>query len=1568
LAQQPNRPAIAFRHLGLSHNANSMTDDMAGMDAYDLAPERWPQDANIVNHPVVSRFLEGAIQDEGEKTELGFGEEYSIDDIYNVHQNYPLIDDADSSQHSALIDAIEGKNLVIEGPPGTGKSQTITNLIAAAMAQGKKVLFVAEKLAALEVVYSRLDKAGLGEFCLELHSHKSQKLKVLEEVDLRLKKHGHYRSPTEIVADIDRYEELKSALKSHARKINQPWKQTGKTLHEIFMAATRYRNELNIKPDRLHPVGYSGENFDSLVQRRNLDLVTTYQKVFQAIADQLDAGVGLQSHPWFGVQNTDLMLFDMEGVQASLQNWQTSLSALLAESEQIAEQLEWASDEITTTVSDVQTLIDALQTIPQLEGNELLNSLPLLRGDALINAKRYVALFDEIRSCKVLLTKLLGEDILSNLAIYDEWLAQSEVLERLVSYDSNMQSIADAIRRMQNMEAELALLNETFSGVAAALGNNADKLLSLSPAGLEEFQLIMKLVTQLQPSYWKHRDWLFDNDELDELLPVLRSELDELKVLQSSLAELFALERIPDDAEIHNLQSTLVNGGIFKWFKGRWRQARKQLKGYGIQPKIKYKQLLKGLDSLSHYAKNRKQLYSNQRYIDLLGEHLRGIETDIDMIEALRTWYSQVRKHYGIGFGVKVALGNAILDLPISTAQAIRSLSDQGIQSKLSKLQLDLTEIRVVFKPVEALQRHDILLNGEQSPIHQISQTIPLIISQFSPLTENDALTVAELISYVEKLGQFKHKVSQWNLLEFDSAIFNEGIAIDLNAALVDHDVLSKIRSTVNLADQLDRNLTQPYLRQYLYKNSCQATFETFANWLSELTNHLVEYQMAYQHFAELVKLDINSWTDQCGLQLNHLLVRNNEALQHPETLQSWLDYFRVRDQLSSNGLDKLIVVVENNELHINQAQAAYQAGIFDLLAREILHYDPDLARFSGHAQESYRKQFQVYDNKLKQLQSEWIAWRIDQTEVPKGVSSSTASLVTERSLLERECRKKTKHIPIRQLLQRAGGALVALKPCFMMSPMSVAQYLAPGKINFDLVVMDEASQIKPQDALGAIARGGQLVVVGDPKQLPPTSFFDRIVEDDVEDPTGIEESESILDATLPMFKARRLRWHYRSQHESLIAFSNQAFYDSDLVLFPSPNIHSDNYGIHYLRVQRGCFVNRRNMEEAKIISEAVREHFRSRPDESLGVVAMNAEQRLQIERAIETLSKDDALFQGWLEQDACRRESLFIKNLENVQGDERDVIFISMTYGPQEPNGKVPQRFGPINSDVGWRRLNVLFTRSKKRMHIFRSMGSEDIVVGSGSKRGVRALREFLSYCETGILHTTERDTGRAPDSDFEVAVANALREEGFECVPQVGVAGFFIDIAVIDPGNPGRYLMGIECDGMTYHSAKSTRDRDRLRQSILERLGWKIRRIWSTDWFKNPKGELAPIIRELHELKSAIAHEAPISEIQNIDTIVQRNGSEETQTMLFAFEEGSLKEKLIRFDRDIVRKAFPDTPENKRLLRASMVEALLEYKPTSKVMFLELIPSYIRQGTEPLEGKFLDQIFEIINTSLQE
>jgi len=394
-------------------------------------------------------------------------------------------------------------------------------------------------------------------------------------------------------------------------------------------------------------------------------------------------------------------------------------------------------------------------------------------------------------------------------------------------------------------------------------------------------------------------------------------------------------------------------------------------------------------------------------------------------------------------------------------------------------------------------------------------------------------------------------------------------------------------------------------------------------------------------------------------------------------------------------------------------------------------------------------------------------------------------------------------------------------------------------------------------------------------------------------------------------------------------------------------------------------------MEEARIISEAVREHFRHRSNESLGVVAMSAGQRLQIEGAIEALAKEDSVFQEWLEEDSRKEEPLFIKNLENVQGDERDVIFISMTYGPQEPDGKVFQRFGPINSDVGWRRLNVLFTRSKKRMHVFSSMGSEDIVTGANKKRGVQALCDFLAFCETGILHKTERETGRPPDSDFETAVMAALRNEGFECVSQVGVAGFFIDVAVVDPGNPGRYLMGVECDGATYHSAKSTRDRDRLRQVILERLGWRIRRIWSTDWFKNPHAELQPIIRELNSLKTERIEgfdQKIEPEAEKIDETVEAVGQHEAVTEKFISEETGLREKLIEFDKEVIRKALPYIPENQRLLRPAMLEAFMEHLPCSKAEFLEYIPYYLRNSTNATEGLFLENVLEIINTSAEE
>jgi very-short-patch-repair endonuclease len=1540
----------------------------------DLDPARWPEDANIVDHPVVSRFLSGygAEDDaEGESPgDLGFGEEYLIDEMEEIHAKYPLIDDADSSQHSALIDAVDGKNLVIEGPPGTGKSQTITNLIAAAMAQGKQVLFVAEKLAALEVVRRRLDSAGLGEFCLELHSHKSQKRKVLDELQDRLKKHGRYRKPTDIEVDVARYEELKSALKNHAEKINRPWKNTGKTLHEIFMAATRYRKAIGLNPEALHPEGYDGGNYDAAAQRRNEDQVQAYRKVYQAVAQQLGSDAILQEHPWHGVRNGDLQIFDLDRVKGSLSAWQASLQALLIQRQAIAQTLGCDESEVAEGLGEIQALLADLETIPALKGDEVLERLPVLRGDVLEKTQRYLKLFEDIQALYAALAKTTGPGVLQDLSVVDQLMSGSEQLKQLVGRDVELGTLAKAILRLAAIQDQLSELDEPLRGVLSALGEPASKYLMVSESGLTEFKTVIDLIANLNPSYWKCRDELFDNEELDDLLPRLRGGLEELQALHDSVQSVFSLDAIPDESELRQLGAILAAGGAFRWFKGNWRKARKQLLSYAANTQVKYPAMLALLDEVVTFAGQRTKLEQNTAYKEALGEHLRGLDTDLAALQALRTWYKRVRQQYGVGFGQKVPIGDAILEMTPGVAKAVRSLAERGVQAQLDDLLKDLSSLKEVFAPVAELRAADTLLIGKEGIIPRLLSEVDKAIRACGPLTNDNALSMADLVERIEQIALLKQKVEKWQKADFDTKLFQGRLGLTPGVDVDNLAGLSMLRNTLAVAACVDGQVRNQALTDHVYRNPVKDTFTSLSAHAEILRATLEAEKSSEDEYAVMVLLDRAAWMLHSSDRLDELIDRNQSALDSGEMLQNWLDYVRLRDQLEALGMARLVDAVESSEIEITRVDDAYHAGIFDLLAREILREDPELGRFSGHSQEALQDNFREYDNKLKRLQCERIAWKIDQAKIPAGSMAARVSQLTERALLEHECGKKTRHLPIRQLLQRAGKALVALKPCFMMGPMSVAQYLAPGKIGFDLVVMDEASQIKPQDALGAVARGGQLVVVGDPKQLPPTSFFDRILDDGEEDPTGIEESESILDATLPMFPSRRLRWHYRSQHESLISFSNHSFYEGDLVLFPSPHKQSENYGIQYSRVPRGCFVNRKNLEEAKIISEAVREHFRHRPEETLGVVAMSAEQRLHIERAIETLAKDDPAFQEWLDRDARRHESLFIKNLENVQGDERDVIFISMTYGPPEPGGTVYQRFGPINSDVGWRRLNVLFTRSKRRMHIFSSMGSDDVVVGPTSKRGVRALQEFLRFCETGILHKTERDTGRGPDSDFEIAVMSALRYEGFECIPQVGVAGFFVDVAVLDPGNPGRYLMGIECDGATYHSAKSARDRDRLRQIILERLGWRIRRIWSTDWFKNPHGELAPIIRELHEARSPVVSVESLveSEVADIRDIIKEVEAEEAKVDALALEEGSLRDKMIRFDREVIRKELPQTPENRRLLRPAMLEALVEFTPTSKVEFLELIPSYIRQGTEAAEGKYLEQVFEIINASLED
>lgn len=434
------------------------------------------------------------------------------------------------------------------------------------------------------------------------------------------------------------------------------------------------------------------------------------------------------------------------------------------------------------------------------------------------------------------------------------------------------------------------------------------------------------------------------------------------------------------------------------------------------------------------------------------------------------------------------------------------------------------------------------------------------------------------------------------------------------------------------------------------------------------------------------------------------------------------------------------------------------------------------------------------------------------------------------------------------------------IKPVFLMSPLSVAQYLLPGKLSFDLLLIDEASQVRPEDAVGSIMRASSLVVVGDQKQLPPTSFFDRQMQGEEgdgypEDLASLQAAQvGDMESVLSLCEARgmpggMLKWHYRSNHPSLIAVSNYEFYGDKLICPPSPEEPGDQTGLSFTFVDgeylRGT--KRTNPKEAEVVAQELLEHARKNPALTLGVVALSVAQRDAIRNKVEFMRTEYPELEAFCKEG--REEGFFVKNLENVQGDERDVIFISIGYG-KDAEGYMSQSFGPLSSEGGERRLNVLFTRAKRRSRVFASIRHDDIRIDAAKHAGPRVLKRFLKYAEHGDLDVPVI-TGDDVESPFEASVTRVLQVRGYRVTPQVGSAGFRIDLAVHDPDDEGRFILAVECDGARYHSSSWARERDRLRQAVLEAKGWRFHRIWSTDWFQHQAAETRKLMNAIERAR---------------------------------------------------------------------------------------------------------------------
>ena len=587
---------------------------------------------------------------------------------------------------------------------------------------------------------------------------------------------------------------------------------------------------------------------------------------------------------------------------------------------------------------------------------------------------------------------------------------------------------------------------------------------------------------------------------------------------------------------------------------------------------------------------------------------------------------------------------------------------------------------------------------------------------------------------------------------------------------------------------------------------------------------------------------------DREAIALDDLSARLDTWLVNLESLSRFIAFASRSRDLAARGGSALVDAVHDGKIDAAALIPAFDGAYSHALRGVLFAAWPELKAFDGDSQDRRIAQFRQLDLARIDLAKEQIAARASDDR-PQGNAG-----IGPLGILNAELAKKRAHKPLRVLLEQAGPVIQDLKPVFMMSPLSVAQFLKPGNLTFDLLVMDEASQIEPVDALGAIARARQIAVVGDERQLPPTAFFKKLTGEDEteEDDDGVtiaaKDAESILDLCLAKGAPHRmLSWHYRSKHQSLIAVSNREFYDNRLFIVPSPYDAMAGMGLkfHWLKdtvYDRGGA--RINAQEAKIVAEAVIAHARATPDQSLGVATFSVAQRQCVLKELELLRRANPELEDFFATE--RPEPFFVKNLENIQGDERDVIFISVGYG-KTAQGALAHAFGPLSGDGGERRLNVLISRAKLRCEVFCNFKGEDIDPERTTARGVLALKLFLTFAETGRFGISEDDAG-AHDSEFERQVADRLRGLGYDVKTQIGASGFRVDLGVADRDVPGRFILGVECDGAQYHASRSARDRDRLRQQVLENHGWILHRVWSVDWYLRPQ-------EELKKLETAIA-----------------------------------------------------------------------------------------------------------------
>jgi very-short-patch-repair endonuclease len=1270
---------------------------------------------------------------------------------------------ADSSQLSAVMAAVKGKDFVLIGPPGTGKSQTISNLIAQCLAEGKRVLFVSEKIAALDVVYRRLREVKLGEFCLELHSSKARKLDVLTQL------HNAWEAQGDVDPEI--------------------WRAQAQRLQ-------RFRDDLNGYVERLHfrhPNGMSifdaigrvvdGEDVPEL--GLSWGSANAHDRValdaMRDVVDRLEvnaAAVGhstLLTHPLAAVTNGDWSPAWQQTLVDAARSVLPAVQALHAAHQRFAGAIGLPPVPLTRRARGAVGVL--ARALPHAVGRDWRF---VLRADARSLGERMQAGASLLKQHHDISAQLAADWPQPVVAACRRGL-DLLTRRRAAHAELGMPWAAELRTELQKGLALLDQITKTTQQLSVTYGEQAEQL----------------NVTQLQRDWAKAEkafwpmSWLakrklratMEGAVIGESEPDIARDLRSLVRIRALRAEVQALE-IGPGAE-----------GIWVGLK-----TRRDLAGAALR----FQQVLSAVRQEQPWVDEGLDVVANGR----CGERLAK---DLERVRALKALDTELAAldHLGPATGGLWA--------------------GQVTRGPLVEAALAFNAAREAVRGAGLLAgEHQSVANGDCGAamaadwqrLHQRAVVEQQLagFDDLTPLTAGLWSGLGTRLDELDKASKFQASMA--------AAIANLAAAPEDIAAV--KSPLDKLIGEGNALLEPTGPIAaagQAYLEAW---GALQPTIDRL-NTAGAFT------QAAHAAFGEMA--------------LDELAQRCAAIVQSAARLNAWCAWRKVCQQAISLGLAPMVAGVENGAIAAGAVRRAFETGYSRWWLNAVVDNEPVIRSFVAAEHEKRIGDFRALEAQYTELTRAWVRATLC-ADLPKqdGVTRNS-----EWGILRHEINKKRAHLPLRALMSSIPSALTKLTPCLLMSPLSIAQYLSADANAFDVVVFDEASQIPVWDAVGAIARGKQVVMVGDPKQLPPTNFFDRAESSaDEEDVEG--DLESILDeclgANLPTMN---LAWHYRSRNESLIAFSNHHYYGGSLVTFPSPVTEDRAVSFHHVKGTYEKGGARINKPEAKALVADIVARLKSpgfrESRLTIGVVTFNTEQKDLIEDLLDEERRRDPAIEPYF--DEVELEPLFVKNLESVQGDERDIMYFSITYGP-DLAGAVSMNFGPMNRTGGERRLNVAITRARHELRVFSSLKGEQMDLARTQALGVRDLKHFLKFAERGPRALAEATRGSLGDfeSPFEEAVASALAAKGWELHTQIGASSFRVDLAVVHPDARGSYLTGIECDGATYHRSATARDRDMLREQVLRGLGWQIERVWSTDWWVDRVGTLEKLDAKLRGL----------------------------------------------------------------------------------------------------------------------